>query len=60
MEDTKAVDNNPLSQISAVKLEGTYLTWSSSCSLLIKFRKLFGYITGEKKTPDVIDAKYGQ
>lgn len=51
-----------MSQISVVKLDGagTYLAWSRSCLLLIKSRKLLGYITVEKKAPIVTDPNYGQ
>ena len=62
MEDTKAMENSSLSQISAIKLDGagTYLAWSRACLLFIKSRKMLGYITGDKKPPNVSDTTYAQ
>lgn len=50
--------DNPSFQISPVKLDKTYLSWSKSYLLFIKVRGLQRYITGDMKKPDVGDLEY--
>src|SRR3954467_7134277 len=48
--------------ISSVKLDGpkTYLIWSRQCTVALKARRLFGYVTGTKKQPSDDDPTYEQ
>ena len=65
MEDIKSefrTHETSYGLISPVKLDGskTYLAWSRSCLLFIKARRMYGYLTGEKRQPPETDPTFGQ
>src|SRR2546430_11718395 len=57
-----STSQNANALISSVKLDGpkTYLIWSRQCTVTLKARRLFGYVTGTKKQPSDEDPTYEQ
>ena len=57
-----STSQNANAPISSVKLDGPkiYLVWSRQCTVVLKARRLFGYVAGTKKQPSDDDPTYEQ